>query len=57
MTERDKAIARTTALRRELDGSIAERNTIEERIVEFTREMRRSRRIRLDMTNTVNTER
>ena len=30
---------------------------MDERIVELTREMRRSRRIRLDMTNSVNTER
>ena len=56
-TKRDDAIARTRTLRRELDASMAERRTMDERIVELTREMRRSRRIRLDMTNSVNTER
>ena len=35
-TERDNAIKQAMALRRELDGSIEERSTIEERIVELT---------------------
>ena len=56
-TERDNAIARATTLRMELDASIEERSTIEEGMVQLTREMRQLRRIRLDMMNTVNIER
>ena len=56
-TERDNEIALAATLKSELDGSFSERDRIEERIVELTREMRRSRRFRLDMNNTANTER
>ena len=54
--ERYNAIARTTTLRRELDSPIAQRGTMEDRTVELTRELQRSRPIRLDIANTDNAD-